>query len=599
MVIKAKKKNLFLKGVGVSPGIAMGKIFILDSGKSNLDSCPIKLIDESSVSSEIDRFYAAVEESKKQLLRIKERVAPIGGGKEHTYILDAYLMMLDDEFIVDKTARIIKAKMINAEWALNKTLYKLQNILEKSKDEYLRERKRDINYIKNHILRNLTGKEQKDVSQMDEDSIMVAHDISPAETAQMVRSKVMGFANDMGGKTSHTAIMAKSLKIPAVLGLERITQLANMGDFIIINGTTGEVILNPNKKTIKEYQAKANEYKYFEKTLFKYSKLPAETKDGFRIEICANIELIEEIPSVLEYGSEGIGLYRTEFLYLNRASLPTEEEHFDAYREVLEKIAPYSATIRTLDIGGDKFLSNLNLAEEMNPALGLRAIRFCLKEIEIFKVQLRAILRASSYGKLRILFPMISGIEEIRRVKEILNEVKNELSKGGVAFDGDVEIGIMIEIPAAVAIADILAREVDFFSIGTNDLIQYSLAIDRVNEHVNYLYNPLHPAVLRLIKSVAEAAHRAGITIAMCGEMAGDPLYIPILLGFGLNELSMDPHSIPRVKKIIRSTTIKESRELLENIMKLATTDEIEDYIQTELAKQFPDEFPIANLSVH
>jgi phosphotransferase system enzyme I (PtsI) len=431
---------------------------------------------------------------------------------------------------------------------------------------------------------------------MHEKGIVVAHDLSPAETAQMVKSNIMGFANDMGGKTSHTAIMAKSLKIPAVLGLEKITQIANIEDFIIVDGTGGVVILNPDQATIEEYQVKQKEHEYFEKTLFKYSKLPAETKDGFRVKICANIELIEEIPSVLKYGAEGIGLYRTEFLYLNRAGLPTEKEHFEAYKKVLEKISPCPATIRTLDIGGDKFLSPVNLAEEMNPALGLRAIRFCLKEMDIFKVQLKSILKASVYGKLRILFPMISGIEEIREVKEILEEVKDELRKKKIPFDEKIEIGIMIEIPSAVVIADILAREVDFFSIGTNDLIQYSLAIDRVNEHVNYLYDPLHPAVLRLIKNVVDTAHKAGITIAMCGEMAGESLYIPILLGLGLNELSMDPPSIPRAKKIIRSTTIKESKQLLENILSFSTTDEIENFIKTDFIKRFPDEFSITGL---
>ena len=588
------KNNVILKGVGVSPGIAMGKIFSIDTAKSKLDSCPIKLIDESLISSEVERFNSAVEESKKQLLKIKKRITP-ASGKDHTYILDAYLMMLEDDFIVDKTVKIIKQKKINAEWALDKSLHKLQNALASSRDEYLRERRRDVNYIKNHILENLTGKSQGAISSYtDEKVIIVAHDLSPAETAQMVKTNIMGFANDVGGKTSHTAIMAKSLKIPAVVGLKKITHVVNMGtfDYIIIDGIDGTVIINPDQETINKYQTKQEKYGLSNKTLLKYSKLPAETKDGFRVKIRANIELIEEVPSVIEYGADGIGLYRTEFLYLNRPKLPTENEHFMAYKEVLEKISPNSATIRTLDIGGDKFLSQLNLAEEMNPVLGLRAVRFCLKEVAIFKIQLRAILKASTYGKLRILFPMISGIEEIRQVKSILEEVKDELNASNTPFDKNIEIGIMIEIPSAVAIADILAREVDFFSIGTNDLIQYSLAIDRVNEQVNYLYNPLHPAVLRLVKNAVDAAHKAGITIAICGEMAGEPMYMPILLGLGLNEFSMDPLSIPRVKKIIRSTTTKESKQLIENILEFSTASEIEKYIKTEFVKRFNDEFP-------
>jgi phosphotransferase system enzyme I (PtsI) len=419
----------------------------------------------------------------------------------------------------------------------------------------------------------------------------VAHDLSPADTIQLNLQRVIGFVTDVGGKTSHTAIVSRSLEIPAVVGLEDITTYVVGGEQIIIDGTEGMVIVDPSPATIKAYQLKQQHYRYLERELLKYAPLTAETQDGYYLTLQANIELIEEIPAVIQYGAAGIGLYRTEFLYLNRKTLPDEEEHFQVYKQLVQQIAPYPVTIRTLDLGGDKFASHIELAEEMNPAMGLRAIRFCLMEQDIFKAQLRGILRASTYGKVKILLPMISGVEELRQVKVILEDVQEELKAKRVAFDPEIPLGVMIEIPSAAITADILACEADFFSIGTNDLIQYSLAIDRVNEHVSYLYEPLHPAILRNIKRVVDVAHEESIEVGICGEMAADPLYTLIFLGLGLDELSMHPLAIPRVKKVVRRSTRTEGEDLLKEVMQFSTAKETEHFIRKKMSERFPEDF--------
>ncbi|RJP55672.1 MAG: phosphoenolpyruvate--protein phosphotransferase [Deltaproteobacteria bacterium] len=582
-----RKEDYVVKGIGGSPGIVIGKAQPIE--RDRIDIFAYRLIDQAEVPGEERRFKIAVEESKEQCLKVKDNILS-QDAKEVVYIIDAQLMILEDRMLIDETIRRIREEKINAEWALEITLQKLRGAFKNIDDEYLSERKSDVDYIGERIVRNLLGKKQDSISDLKEKAIIVAHDLSPADTAQMTRDKVIGFATDIGGKTSHTAIMARALGIPAVVGLERITQEVKIGDFLIIDGNTGIVLINPTKTVLNEYLEKKRIYERLEKELFKYKDLPAQTLDGYRIKVVANIELIEEIPSVLEHGAEGIGLYRTEFLYLRRKELPSEEEQFQAYKSVVERFHSYT-TIRTMDIGGDKFISHLDLAKEMNPAMGLRAIRFCLREVDIFKTQLRAILKASNYGKIKIMFPMISGVSEILQTKEILEKVKLELKNDGIPFDSNIKIGIMIEIPSAVTLADILAKEVDFFSIGTNDLIQYSLAIDRVNEHVAYLYEPLHPAVLRVIKHVVECGHNAGIKVGMCGEMAGEPLYIPILLGMGLDELSMNALSVLGVKKIIRSITYKESRELLDSIMGFSTASEIKSFVKEEMIKRFPSDF--------
>ncbi len=580
-------KTQFIKGIGVTPGIVIGKAYLLDRKKVE---APARVLPEFQVPQEVSRFLDAVEESKKQLRTAKDKLLHEDAAGP-SYILDTHLLLLEDKKLIENTVQTIKQSWINSEWALKINLDRVRKVFDSIDDDYLKSRKTDVDYVGERILRNLMGKETESIAQIKEEVIIVAHDLSPADTAHMVKDKVTAFVTDMGGKTSHTAIMARSLDITAVVGSETATHSVNTGDTLIVDGITGVVVVNPSPEIMQEYQDRQRVRQKMERELFQYRDLPAETLDGYRVKVLANIELVDEIPSVLQHGAEGIGLYRTEYLYLNRKDLPSEEEHFQAYRKVVEGIYPHPAVIRTLDIGGDKFMSHMDLAEEMNPAMGLRAIRFSLKEVDIFKVQLRAILRASAYGKVKLLLPMISGATEIREVKKILQEVRLDLSAEGVAFDPEMEVGIMIEVPSAVTIADILAKEVDYFSIGTNDLIQYSLAIDRVNESVTHLYQPLHPAVLRLIRNVAKAAHQVGIRVAMCGEMAGEPLYVPILLGLELDDLSMNVLSIFRVKKILRAYTYRECKELVEEALQLATPEEIEELVRANLRKKFAEEF--------
>jgi len=500
-------------------------------------------------------------------------------------------MILDDQMLIQDTAETIRKKKVNAEWALDLTLEKLDTAFKAIEDEYLRERRSDLHYVSARVFRNLLGKKHDDISKIKGKVIVVAHDLSPADTLQMNLKNLAGFITDIGGKVSHTAILSRSLGIPAVVGLEVATSLVNGGDLLIINGDTGEVVINPTEKVSRSFLERKQRIKSMEREILKYASLPAETRDGVRVRLHANIEMVDEIPSAKNHGAEGIGLYRTEILYLNRKDLPTEDEHYQIYRRLAESIHPATATIRTLDIGGDKFLPNYSAANEMNPAMGLRAIRFSMKEVDIFKIQLRGILRASAHGKLRILFPMISGIGEIRQAKAILEEVKKNLVKAKIPFDQGIEIGAMIEIPSASITADILSREVNFFSIGTNDLIQYALAVDRINEHVSYLYEPLHPAILRIIRGVVQSAHQVGIPVAICGEMAAEPAYSLVLLGLGLDEFSMNPVAIPKVKKVLRMSRFEETQALVERIFQLATASEIERHVRDWMADRLPEDF--------
>jgi phosphoenolpyruvate-protein phosphotransferase (PTS system enzyme I) len=576
-----------LKGIDASRGVAIGQAYLVD--RSRVKVVYKYLLDENQIEPEKERFKTAVNKADLQLHQIIEEIPE--EIQDHACILDTHRLILRDRMIYDQTLEIIGSEQINAEWALKKAVEKAEEIFSRIKDEYIRNRVKDVVDVSERILRNLTGTEVEKLSDIQGQVIVVAHDLSPADTTQMRLDNILGFVTDMGGKTSHTAIIAQSLEIPAVVGLEHITQVVRSGDLIIVDGSDGQVILNPEPATINFFQQKKRKYVEFRTQMAQESHLPAQTLDGIHVTTRANIEFLEEISSVLAQGAEGIGLFRTEFLYLSQKELPSEERLFESFLQAARIMAPHPVTIRTLDIGGDKFASHLELAEEMNPALGLRAIRFCLKEVDIFKRQLRAILRASSEGHLKILFPMISGIDEVFKAKAILNQVKQELEGEKIPFDHQIPIGIMIEIPSAVAMADILAREVDFFSIGTNDLIQYALAIDRINEHVAHMYQPLHPAILRLIRQTVEAGHRAGIPVAMCGEMAGEPLYIPILLGLGLDELSMNPMSIPRVKRIIRLTSFEKAKIFSDKVFSFNTTEEINEYVRREMVQWFSDSF--------
>jgi phosphotransferase system enzyme I (PtsI) len=581
------KRTIVLKGIAVSPGIAFGKVYMVDRSEVQAPLYNIEL--PGQVVAEIKRFREALKKSREQLLEIKKSLSE--REIEPAFILDVHILMLRDKTLLNSTIGNIREKKVNAEWALKMTLNKYREMFSRIEDSYLKERISDVEYVSQRILRNLVGTRLRSISEIDESVLIVSRDLSPADTVQMKMDRILGFATDMGGKTSHTAIVARSLGIPAVVGLERITREVHNSDEIIIDGCDGFVIVNPDLEVLKRYEEKKRHYEILEEDLLREAHLPAVTRDGCKVGIGANIEFVEEIQTALAHGAEGIGLYRTEFIYINRERLPTEEEHFTSYRKIIEAENLRWSTIRTFDLGGDKFISDPKVAEELNPVMGLRAIRFCLQEIDLFKVQLRAILRASAYGATRILFPMISSLEEILKVKSILGEVRNQLARENIPVGDDIELGIMIEVPSAVVIADRLAREVDFFSIGTNDLIQYTLAIDRVNERVSYLYDPLHPAVLRLIRMIVEAAHGAGIRVAICGEMAGEPAFTLMLLGLGLDELSMNPLAIPRVKKIIRNSTLEEATALLKESMKFDTASKIEDFVRTHMNKRFPEEF--------
>jgi len=585
------KKTFVLKGVGVSPGIAIGRCYRFDPLDSQISF--YKLNDASLIPEEVLRFKKALKESEQQLLEIqknlkKEKVT------EPVYVIDVHILILKDKIFINRTVNYIRNQGVNAEWALRMTLDHYKQIFEGVKDDYISSRVSDVQYVVQRILRNLSGEKSKVTWEVSDDGvIIVSHDLSPADTAQMKLDKIFGFATDSGGRTSHTAIVARSLELPAVVGLDDITRFVHTGDQIIVDGTSGLVVVNPYTDMLKRYEEKKRHYDAAKDEYLKYGKLPAVTLDDYHVGIGCNIEFVEEIPSAIVHGAENIGLYRTEFLYIYREDLPTEEDHFNNYRQVVTNKNLAWSTIRTFDLGGDKFPNYQKQGKELNPQMGMRAIRFCLKEVELFKTQLRAIWRASAFGKTKILFPMISSIDEIKQAKKLLEETRQELIEEGAKIAPSIETGIMIEVPAAVVIADKLAREVDFFSIGTNDLIQYSLAIDRANERLTYMYEPLHPAVLRLIKNIVDAAHKANIRTAMCGEMAGDPLCVLILLGMELDELSMNHLAIPRIKKIIRESTLKESKLLLKKALSFNTAAEVRACVQEYMTKRFPEEFKI------
>jgi phosphotransferase system enzyme I (PtsI) len=582
------KKTFVLKGIGVSPGVVIGRAYRFDPQDSQLSF--YKLSDSSLIPKEIQRFKKALKESELQLLKVQENLKKTKIS-EPLYVIDVHILILRDKKFVNRTIEYIRRLEINAEWAVRLTLDRYEQIFEGLEDSYIRGRISDVQYVSQRVLRNLSGEKKETIWGISEEIIVIAKDISPADTAQMKLEKVIGFATDTGGRTSHTAIVARDMELPAVVGLDNVTRVVRTGDEIIVDGISGVVVVNPYPEMLKRYEEKKLLYSAARDEYLKYAKLPAVTTDDYLVQIGGNIEFVEEIPSAIVHGAEYIGLYRTEFIYISRQDLPTEEDHFNNYRQVVGTKDLLWSTIRTFDLGGDKFSSSQKPVKELNPQMGLRAIRFCLKEVEIFKTQLRAIWRAGALGKTKVLFPMISSVEEIREAKKLLEEARQELLTQGVKIAPEMEIGAMIEVPAAVEIADKLAREVDFFSIGTNDLIQYSLAIDRANERLTYLYEPLHPAVLRLIKKVVDVAHEANIRVAMCGEMAGDPLCALILLGMKLDELSMNHLAIPRIKRIIRESTIKESKVLLEKALTFSTSSEVRAYVQDYMMGRFPGEF--------
>ncbi|HAU5339816.1 phosphoenolpyruvate--protein phosphotransferase, partial [Clostridioides difficile] len=562
------------KGIGASPGVALGKALVVEHSELVIEK---KSID--NVEAEIAKLENAVAVSKDELVKVKEKASEELGAEE-AEIFEAHLLVLEDPELIGSAIDKIKTENVNAEYALNEIKEMFVSMFESMDNEYMKERAADIKDVTNRILRHILGIKVVDLSALSEEVVLIAHDLTPSDTATMNKKMVLGFLTDIGGRTSHTAIMSRTLEIAAIVGLNDITSKVKDGDFVVFNGDTGEVIVNPDKETINKYTELKAKYEDERKALQLLKGKPSVTLDGKHVELAGNIGTPNDIEGLIKNDAEGVGLYRTEFLYMDRDSFPTEEVQYEAYKAVLEGMDGKPIVIRTLDIGGDKELSYLNMEPEMNPFLGYRAIRLCLDRKDIFKTQLRALYRASVHGRLRIMFPMISSLEELLQAKEVVKEVLAELDSEGVAYAKDVEIGMMIEVPSAAVISDVLAKHVDFFSIGTNDLIQYTCAVDRMNQKISYLYNQFNPAVLRLIKTVIDNAHKEGKWAGMCGESAGDQKMIPILLGMGLDEFSMSPISILPARKLITSVKESDMKKLADEVLNMGTAEEIKSYIE-------------------
>ncbi|QHK90466.1 phosphoenolpyruvate--protein phosphotransferase [Staphylococcus aureus] len=559
-----------IKGIAASDGVAIAKAYLLVEPDLTID----KNEKVTDVEGEVAKFNSAIEASKVELTKIRNN-AEVQLGADKAAIFDAHLLVLDDPELIQPIQDKIKNENANAATALTDVTTQFVTIFESMDNEYMKERAADIRDVSKRVLSHILGVELPNPSMIDESVVIVGNDLTPSDTAQLNKEFVQGFATNIGGRTSHSAIMSRSLEIPAIVGTKSITQEVKQGDMIIVDGLNGDVIVNPTEDELIAYQDKRERYFADKKELQKLRDADTVTVDGVHAELAANIGTPNDLPGVIENGAQGIGLYRTEFLYMGRDQMPTEEEQFEAYKEVLEAMDGKRVVVRTLDIGGDKELSYLNLPEEMNPFLGYRAIRLCLAQQDIFRPQLRALLRASVYGKLNIMFPMVATINEFREAKAILLEEKENLKNEGHDISDDIELGIMVEIPATAALADVFAKEVDFFSIGTNDLIQYTLAADRMSERVSYLYQPYNPSILRLVKQVIEASHKEGKWTGMCGEMAGDETAIPLLLGLGLDEFSMSATSILKARRQINGLSKNEMTELANRAVDCATQEEV------------------------
>ncbi len=569
---QAQTAEKIFRGIPVSAGVCRGKILVL--GRTHA-SIPRHELPESAVSDEITRLEKALVQTRHDILEVQKKVSASMGAAEGG-IFDAHLLVLEDRTLLDEVIRSIQEKKVNAEYAFHVVAEKYASALAAIEDDYLRERAADMRDVTSRILNNLMGrKEEVDVKKLKEPCIIISYDLSPSTTAQLDRKTVLGFATDMGGKTSHTAIMARSLRIPAVVGLKSASHELESGQYALLDGFNGVIIINPTDQTLFEYGQIIRKQVSLEEKLRDIQTKPAVTLDGRRVTLSANVELAADAEHVKNSGAEGVGLFRTEFLFINRTSLPTEDEQFQSYDEVAAALKPEPVIIRTLDLGGDKFMSHLDVPPEMNPFLGWRAIRYCLQEKDVFRAQLRAILRASAHGNVKMMYPMISGLEELCQANALVEECKAALRSEKIAFDENIEIGAMIEIPSAVMVADSLARRLKFFSLGTNDLIQYTLAVDRMNEKVAHLYEPTHPAVLRLIKATVDSAHKQNIWAGVCGEMAGDPALTPLLLGLGVDELSATPSLVPPVKYLIRRLKLEETQELAEFALTCESSSEI------------------------
>jgi phosphotransferase system enzyme I (PtsI) len=573
-----------LRGVAASPGIAVGKVYILE-----LEELHIKERDLSpqEIEPELARFKAALSVTREEIEQVRATINE-ELGSEQAKVFDAHLQILDDVEAVGETVRVIREEGKNAEFAYRRTLSKIAEGFDALEEEHFRSTAADVRDVKRRVIRHLLGKPRRSLGEIGGQVILVARDLTPSEAAFLNQDTVLGIATDSGGRTSHAAIMARARGIPAVVGLKYVTLHVKQGDTAAVDGNRGLVEVHPDDQALKDYTKRRSQFLELEGALLNTRELPAVTPDGRQIELSANIEMPEEAQLALDRGARGVGLFRTEFFYMKSARLPSEEEQYQAYRKVAELLHPYPVIIRTVDVGGDKFASYLGTEKENNPFLGWRGIRFSLERTEIFKIQLRAIFRAAAVGNVKLMFPMISSLDELRQANAICKEVKDELRAKRVPFGENCEVGIMAETPAAVFIADSLAREADFFSIGTNDLIQYTLAVDRGNEKIAHLYEPLHPAILRSIKTLVDTGHKHDIWVGVCGEMCGDPAGAVILLGLGLDEFSTSPYLLPEIKTIVRSVTYAEAKELAERALCLSTAADVRRFVEDKIASRFP-----------
>ncbi len=562
----------------------MGTAFVRDIERF---SVPYGTVTQATVEREVARFTKALADTSREIRALKSDIAR-RMGDDHARIFETHLMILDDRMLIDGTTGLIRSERLNAAAAFEKVINRFIESIASIEDEYLKERTIDIRDVKKRVIRHLAGKETRASLRPTEASVIVAHDLSPSDTAQLDRRTVLAYATELGGRTSHTAIIARSQGVPAVVGLESLVEHVESGDTVIVDGNTGIVIVNPTAETVEKYELEIERFHELEEQLLKLTGYPAQTVDGKKYALCANIDSPGEVESAVDHGGQGIGLFRTEYYFISQEQLPSEEEQYKVYRQVAEKMEGKPVVIRTLDIGGDKIAGYLHHSAELNPFLGWRGIRFCLTRKDIFKTQLRAIYRASAHGNVSIMFPMISQIEEIVRAKEICAEVRADLESERYRFAEHVPLGMMVETPSAVALADHFAREAEFFSIGTNDLIQYTMAVDRGNSKIAHLYQHLHPSILRLLRLAVEAGRRRKIPVTVCGEMAGDILSVPILVGLGIDEFSVSPNMIPEVKRIIRSVTFDACRALVRRVSRFRTTAEIEAEIEVFLKTHVP-----------
>jgi len=583
-----ERSSLTIKGIGAAPGIAIGKAYLVERGRVPIPR--YRIFGDEAVADECKRFKEAVAKAESDLEAIKKSIR--SEFREHARLLEVQQLILRDPSIYDESLRYIEKERANAQLAVLKSLRKAKELFNGLTDEYARSRIADVNAAGERVIRILAGQERTSLEDMNQRAIIIAHDLTPADAIQLQVERVLGVVTEIGGTTSHTSIVARALNIPAAVGAANATRLISTGDILVVDGATGTIIVDPSESDLSFYSERQGELEAYVKQIRRHAHLPAETLDAHRVSAEANVEVLEEVVAAKDNGAEGIGLYRTEFFFMNRVELPDEEALYRDYREMAELMAPSLVTIRTLDLGAEKLTSWYPRLEETNPALGLRSIRLCLHYRQLFKTQLRAILRASAIARnIKLMLPMVSGIAEVFQSKRILKEVQAELSRKRIPFDQDMAFGVMIEVPSAVALADLLAQEVDFFSIGTNDLIQYTIGIDRSNEHVHYLYEPLHPGVLRFIKQAVDAGHGAGIPVALCGEMAGEPMYVPVLLGLSIDSFSMNPVSLPRVKNLIRRSSMKECCRFVSKVLRMRMAQEVDQSLTKMVMKNYPEEF--------